>query len=163
MSKCDMFLKVDGTKQGPIKGESAEQGHLDEIELVGWGWGMEGNATAFASTAARTTLKELVFRKRVDSATTGLLSALRNNEVLKKAVLSVRKAGGAAPVDFLTITMENGRVVSHQVQNAVDGQPDLVEEVRIAFFKVRVEYRTQDTLTGGSKGVHTFEAEVRAA
>lgn len=160
MSKSDMFLKVDGTKQGPIKGESAEQGHIDEIELVGWEWGMDGNATAFGASAARTTLKELVVRKRVDSATTGLMSAMRSNEVLKKVVLSVRKAGGSSPVNFLTITVEKARVVSHRVGSQADGRPDLVEEVRLAFFKVQVEYRSQDTASGGGRGVNTFETEV---
>lgn len=159
MAKADMFLKVDGTKQGPIKGESAETGHVDEIELVGWEWGMDGNATAFGASTARTTLKELVIRKRVDSASTGLMSALRNNEILKKAVLTVRKAGGSSPVSFLTITIEKARVVSHRLRNAADGNPDLVEEVRLAFFKVQVEYRAQDS-TGAGKGVNTFETEV---
>jgi len=162
MSKADMFLKVDGTKQGPIKGESAEAGHIDEIELVGWEWGMDGNATAFGTSSARTTLKELVIRKRVDSASTGLMSALRNNEVLKKAVLTVRKAGGSSPVSFLTITIEKARVVAHRFGSETDGSPVLLEEVRLAFFKVQIEYRPQDA-TGGGKGVHTFETEVTPA
>jgi type VI secretion system secreted protein Hcp len=162
MSKADMFLKVDGTKQGPIKGESAETGHIDEIELVGWEWGMDGNATAFGVSTARTTLKELVIRKRVDSASTGLMSALRNNEVLKKAVLTVRKAGGASPVSFLTITIEKARVVAHRFGSETNGSAVLLEEVRLAFFKVQVEYRAQDN-TGGGKGVNTFETEVTPA
>ena len=48
MAKADMFLKVDGTKQGPIKGESTDDKHPDEIEVCGWRWGMDGNATAEA-------------------------------------------------------------------------------------------------------------------
>ncbi len=159
MSKADMFLKVDGAKQGQIKGESAEAGHIDEIELVGWDWGMDGNATAFGASTARTTLKELVVRKRVDSASTGLMSALRNNEVIKKAVLTVRKAGGISPVSFLSITIEKARIVSHRLGSAVDGSPELIEETRLAFFKVQVEYRPQDA-TGAAKGTHTFETEV---
>lgn len=159
MTKADMFLKVDGAKQGQIKGESAEIGHIDEIELVGWDWGMDGNATAFGASTARTTLKELVVRKRVDSASTGLMSALRSNEIIKKAVLTVRKAGGASPVAFLTITVEKARIISHRLGNMIDGNPELTEEVRLAFFKVQVEYRTQDS-SGGAKGVNTFETEV---
>ncbi len=159
MAKADMFLKVDGTKQGAIKGEATDAEHTDEIEVIGWNWGMDGNATAFGSTTARTTLQELVVRKRVDSASTGLMSALRSNEIIKKAVLTVRKAGGSSAVAFFTITVEKARILSHRVGSAADGAPELIEEIRLAFFKVQVEYRPQSA-TGGSKGVNTFETEV---
>ena len=162
MSKSDMFLKIEGARQGPIKGEAKTTGHTDEIEVVGWGWGMDGNATSFGATAARTTLQELTVRKRADSATTGLMSALRSNEVIKKAVLTVHKAGGTAPVPYLTITVEKARIVSHRLHNAEDGAPELVEEIRLSFFKVQVEYRAQDD-TGAGKGVNTFETEILPA
>ena len=99
-------------------------------------------------------------RKPVDSASTGLMSALRSNEVIKKAVLTVRKAGGVASVPFLTITVEKARIVSHRLNNVQDGAPELGEEVRIAFYKVQVEYRPQDA-SGAGKGVNTFETEVQ--
>ncbi|MEY4563988.1 MAG: hypothetical protein RLZZ618_3265 [Pseudomonadota bacterium] len=159
MAKADMFFKVDGAKQGSIKGECAETGHTDEIAVLGWNWGLEGNATAFGATTARTTLQELVVRKRVDCASTGLMSALRSNEVIKKGVLTVRKAGGTSPIGYLTITIEKARIVSVKISNAVDGESDLIEEVRLAFYKVQVEYRSQDN-GGAAKGVNTFETEV---
>ena len=162
MAKADMFLKVDGAKQGPIKGESSDSRHADEIEVSGWSWGMDNNGTAFGAATARTSLQELIIRKRVDSASTGLMSALRGNEVIKKAVLSVHKAGGKAPVAFLTITLEKARIVSHRVGSAIDDEPALTEELRIAFFKVQVEYRSQDG-SGAGKGVNTFETEVQTA
>lgn len=162
MAKADMYLKVEGATQGPIKGESRDSTHTDEIEVVGWSWGLDGNATAFGSANARTTMQELIVRKRVDSASTGLMSALRSNEVIKKATLSVHKAGGIASIAYLTITVEKARILSHRLRNETDGAPELIEEIRIAFFKVKVEYRAQD-LAGAAKGVNTFENEVTAA
>ena len=162
MARADMFLKVEGARQGQIKGEASDSAHVGEIEVNGWNWGMDGNATAFGAKAAHTTLQELVVRKAVDSASTGLMSALRSNEVIKKAVLTVRKAGGVASVPFLTVTVEKARIVSHRMTNAVEGAPDLTEEVRIAFYKVQVEYRPQDE-SGAGKGVNTFETEVQPA
>jgi type VI secretion system secreted protein Hcp len=159
MARADMFLKVEGARQGQIKGEATDSAHPQEIEVVGWSWGMDGNATAFGSKSARTTLQELVVRKRVDSASTGLMSALRNNEAIKKAVLSVRKAGGASAVAYLTVTLEKARIVAHRMGNVADDSPVLTEELRIAFYKVEVEYRAQDE-TGAATGVNTFEAEV---
>ena len=160
MGKSDMYLKVEGAAQGPIKGESRDTNHTDEIEVIGWSWGLDGNATAFGSATARTTMQELIVRKRVDSASTGLMSALRSNEIIKKATLAVHKAGGIASIPYLTITAEKARILSHRLRNETDGAPELVEEIRLAFFKVQVEYRSQD-LAGAGKGVNTFEAEVQ--
>ena len=162
MARADMFLKVEAARQGPIKGEASDANHVDEIEVSGWNWGMEGNATSFGTKAAHTTLQELVVRKMVDRASTGLMSALRNNEVIKKAVLTVRKAGGTASLPFLTITLEKARIVSHKLGNVQDGAPELSEELRIAFFKIQVEYKPQDA-SGAGRGVNTFETEVQPA
>jgi type VI secretion system secreted protein Hcp len=162
MSQADMFLKIEGTRQGPIKGESSDQAHPDEIEVLGWHWGMDVSAAAFGAGSARTTLQELVVRKRADRASTALMSALRANEPLKKVTLSVRKAGGDAPLDYLKITIEKARVMSHTIGSACDGAPELVEELRIAFFKVNVQYQPQSAL-GGSGGATTFETEITPA
>jgi type VI secretion system secreted protein Hcp len=158
MAQGDMFLRIEGSKQGLIKGESSDAAHAGEIDLLSWAWGMEGNAAAFGQNTARTTLQELVLHKRVDAASTALMSALRNNEVIKKAVLVARKAGGAAPLEYFKMTMEKARITAVRVQGE-DGSPMLREEVRIAFWKVQVEYRPQDA-AGGGRGTHTFEAEV---
>lgn len=159
MSQADMFLKIEGTKQGPIKGDSQDPGHLDEVVLLGWSWGMDVSAASFASSSARTTMKELVIRKRVDRATTALMSALRANEPLKKITLSVRKAGGEQALDYFKIVVEKARIMSHQLRNEADGSCELVEELRVAFFKVQVQYQPQQG-SGGSGGATTFETEI---
>lgn len=162
MSQSDMFLKIEGTKQGPIKGDSNVPGHIDEVDVVGWNWGMDVSAASFAAAQARTTMQELVIRKRVDRSTTALMSALRANEPLKKAILTVRKAGGDSPVDYFKITIEKARVMSHKIGTPMDGQPDVIEELRLAFFKVNVQYQPQ-TGAGGSGGATTFETEITPA
>lgn len=162
MSQADMFLKIEGTRQGPIKGDSVDPSHTDEIEVVGWNWGMDVSAASFGAAQARTTLQELVVRKKVDRASTALMSALRANEPLKKVTLSVRKAGGASPVDYLKITIEKGRVMSHRIATVADGNPEVHEELRIAFFKVNVQYQPQ-TSQGGGGGATTFETEITPA
>jgi type VI secretion system secreted protein Hcp len=162
MSLSDMFLKIEGTKQGPIKGDVNVAGHLDEIEVIGWNWGMDVSAAAFGAGSARTTMQELVVRKRVDRATTAIMSALRANEPLKKVTLTARKVGGEAPVDYLKIIIEKARVMSHKIGSASDTSPDIVEELRIAFFKVCVQYQPQ-TGIGGGGGATTFETEITPA
>jgi type VI secretion system secreted protein Hcp len=162
MSLGDMFLKIEGTRQGPIKGDSNVPGHVDEIDVIGWNWGMDVSAASFGSAAARTTLQEIVVRKRVDRSSTALMSALRANEPLKKAILTVRKAGGEAPVDYLKITIEKARIMSHRIGSVGDEQTEVHEELRIAFFKINVQDQPQ-TGIGGGGGATTFETEITPA
>ena len=122
MAQGDMFLKIDGSRQGAIKGETRDAGHKDEIDVLGWTWGMEGNLIHGQATA-KTVVRELKITKRVDQATTGLMSALRSNEVIKKAVLTVRKAGGKDPVEYYTITLEKGRITSLIQQSGDETDP----------------------------------------
>src|SRR6185295_14971455 len=97
MSRSDMFLKLDTARQGPLKGEAQDEKHKDEIDVVSWSWGMRAQtALGGAGKTGKATLDELNVVKRVDSASTGLMAAMRNNEVIKKGVLTVRKAGGEA-------------------------------------------------------------------
>jgi type VI secretion system secreted protein Hcp len=160
MAKGDMFLKIDGSRQGAIKGEARDAGHIDEIDVLGWSWGMEGNLIHGQATA-KTTVRELKIIKRVDKATTALLSALRSNEVIRKAVLTVRKAGGKEPVEYYTISMEKGRITAVIQQSlGCEGDPTaLNEEVSIAFSKVAVEYKPQGE-DGLMRGGTMFEMDL---
>ena len=97
MAKGDMFLKLECARQGPIKGEAQDDLHQDEIDVLGWSWGMHAHsAVSGGGASGKATLDELSITKRVDSASTGLMSAMRNNELIKKGILTVRKAGGDA-------------------------------------------------------------------
>ncbi len=159
MAQGDMFLKIDGARQGAIKGEAQDTGHKEEIDVLGWTWGMEGNLIHGQATA-KTAVRELKFTKQVDKATTGLMSALRNNEVIKKAILTVRKASGKAPIEYYTITMEKGRITSLIQQSGEEGGAATInEEVSIAFSKVAVEYKPQGN-DGQVRGGTSFEMDI---
>ncbi|WP_153163319.1 type VI secretion system tube protein Hcp [Zoogloea sp. 1C4] len=160
MALRDMFLKIDGAKQGPIKGETADPRHAGEIDVVSWSWGMDSPSDAFGNAVARTAFDQLHIVKQVDSATTALMSALRNNELIKKAVLTVRKAGGADALEYFTITIEKGRLTHHRVGGGEGGNSSvLTEELALSFQKVSVEYVPQGK-TGGGRGTMTFETEI---
>jgi type VI secretion system secreted protein Hcp len=138
----DMFLLVKGAKSGLIKGEAQDDKHGGEIDVLSWSWGMEANP-GFAGTqpTKRASVRDLKVVKRVDRASTALMSALRTNEPITQAVLTLRKAGGTQ-LEFLKITIEDGRV--SEVTVDVEGQgPDLLERVRFSFNKIVVEYTPQ--------------------
>jgi type VI secretion system secreted protein Hcp len=81
--------------------------------------------------------------KRVDSASTALMQALRTNESIQKAVLTLRKAG-KTQLEFLKITIENGRVTGLTIEGGdAGGGAELFEKVSFAFNKIEVEYVPQ--------------------
>ncbi|MEY4764178.1 MAG: hypothetical protein RI907_851 [Pseudomonadota bacterium] len=159
MSLLSTYLKIEGSRQGPVKGDVTEAGHIDEIELVGWSWGMDASSASFAAGATNTTLRQIVLRKRTDRATTAIMAALRNNEALKKVTLTGRKAGGSTPVDFLKIVMEKARITSHHIGTPKDSAPEYIEEFTISFLKVAVTYVPQNAM-GGTSGATSFETEI---
>lgn len=155
MAIGDMFLKVETAKQGVIKGEANDATHGTEIDVVGWSWGLHAHSGLGAGGASsKATLDELRIVKKVDSASTALMATLRSNELIKKAVLTVRKAGGS-PLEYLVITLQNARITDL----GLDTQNDqIVERVNFAYNKISVQYKAQGT-EGLGRGAMTFDAD----
>lgn len=163
MAKGDILLKIEGARTGQIKGESVAPDFVDAIDIREWSWGMAG-PTALGSTAAtgRVIVHELRLTKTVDRASTALMSVMRNNEQVKKAVLTVRKSSGGKPVDYLVVTIERGRVTSFDVATAAPDSPELIERLSIAFEKIDVAYKAQDA-KGAQTAASTFSATSAAS
>lgn len=140
----DMFLMIKGARSGQIKGESQDPNHKSEIEVLSWTWGMQAKPALGGGVATgKASVNELRVVKRVDSASTALMSALRSNEPIQKAVLTLRKAG-SSPLEFFKITIEQGRVTGLTIQGGdQSGAADLVEQLSFSFNKITVEYVPQ--------------------
>jgi type VI secretion system secreted protein Hcp len=140
----DMFLMVKGAKHGLIKGEAPDTQHKDEIEVLSWSWGMQAKPSISGGAATgKATINDLRIVKRVDSASTALMLALRTNEPIQKAVLTLRKAG-KSQLEYLKITIENGRVIALTIDAGdLAGSPELFERVSFSFNKIEVEYVPQ--------------------
>ena len=152
-----MFLSVNGARLGKISGEAHDEKHKNEVEVLAWSWGMQGKSSLGGGGASgKATIRELRITKRVDKASTALMSALRSNEVIKKAVLTIRKAG-KKPLEYLKITVEDGRLVSLDIE-ADDGvaNPALCERLSVSFNKISVEYTPQGP-DGQALGSTSFE------
>jgi type VI secretion system secreted protein Hcp len=156
----DIFLHVQTKRAGKLKGEALAQGHEDDIEVLGWNWGMSASS-AIGSTrsTARRSYKELCVIKTIDAASTSLMAALATNDEVREARLSMRKAGGGQ-VDYFALTLTNARVVA--IDHATDPSGATHETVSFAFTKVKVEYRPQQA-SGSSAGAKTFEDELLEA
>jgi type VI secretion system secreted protein Hcp len=155
----DMFLSVKGSKSGVIKGESQDQAHLKEIDVLSWSWGMQAKALLGGGGASgKATVHELKVVKKIDAASTPLMAALRSNEMITKAVLTVRKAGKTA-LEYLKITIENGRVTSLTVEGGVPpGSAEVFENVAFSFNKISVEYVPQGK-DGQASGAMMYQDE----
>jgi len=151
----DMFLFVKGARAGVIKGEAQDATHQDEINVISWSWGMQGLRDLSGQAKGRARIQELKVVKLVDSATTALMSALRTNEQIKEAKLTLRKSG-KGQLEFLTIVLENARVVEVTVDGGTPpGSAQVVEHVAFAFNKITVEYTPQGK-DGQGRGAMQF-------
>ena len=140
----DIFLSVKGAKSGEIKGESQDTAHAKQIDVVSWSWGMQAKpALGGGGASGKAIINELKVVKRVDSASTPLMAALRTNELISKAVLTQRKAG-KTQLEFLKVTIEQGRVTGLTIEAGdKSGSPDLFEHLSFTFNKITVEYTPQ--------------------
>ncbi len=155
-----MFLRLEGKATGLVKGESNVPEHPDEIEISAWGWGMSGaNALGGGGPSARTALSEVRLHKRTDRASTQLMSVMRNNEIVKKAVLSVRKAGTTPPLDYLTITVQNGRITSFDRQPVRPAARNMVEALLDRLRRDRGRLRAASRRRGSGKPTSSFTAK----
>lgn len=140
----DMFLMVKGARSGPIKGEALDDVHKGEIEVLRWSWGLDRQSSYATGMEDRSaSVRELKIVKRVDASSTALMSALRANEQIQKAVLTLRKSGGSQ-LEYLMITIEQGRVTSLSIEAGDEqGGSGLFEHVSFSFKKITVEYVPQ--------------------
>jgi type VI secretion system secreted protein Hcp len=140
----DMFLLVKGARTGVIKGESQDERHKGEVEVLGWSWGMQVKGSLGGGQAAgKASMHDLKVVKRIDSASTALMAALRSNEQIQKAVLTLRKAG-KTQLEYLKITIEQGRVTALTVEGGDDeGGSDVLEHVSFSFNKITIDYVPQ--------------------
>lgn len=156
-TSADMYLDLTLKRAGKVKGESSAAGHANDIVVVGFSWGVGAAGDAVAGQAAgRRSYRQLTITKRLDSASTALMSAVAGNDEVRTAKLCLRKAGGEQQ-DYFTLTLEKARVASYDIDAGDDGQP--IERITLSFQKVNAEYRMQ-SVSGQMSGSHTFNDDL---
>lgn len=144
----DMFIKI-----GDIKGESHDEKHKDEIDVLSWSWGMTQSGSMHAGGgggSGKADVHDITFTKWVDKSTPNLMRTCCNGAPIKDAILVVRKAG-KNPLEYITIKMENVIITSVSTGGS-GGEDQLTENVTLNFAKVKYAYQEQDAATGGKKG-----------
>ncbi len=141
----DMFLKFTPD----LKGESRDDKHKNEIDVLSWSWGMSNSGTAHVgggAGAGKVNVNDLSLTKYVDKASPDLMLACCNGKHYDSALLTVRKAG-EKPLEYIKITMDEVMITSVSTGGS-GGEDRLTENVSLNFAKVKVEY-VEQTAKGG--------------
>lgn len=146
----DAFLKIDG-----IKGESPDDKHKGEIQLLSYTFGSDQPASSQmggGTGVGKVNMHDLSVTKQVDSSSPLLYLANWTGKHIASAVLSVRKAGGTQQ-DYSIMTIKD--IIISSVQNTghsagADALP--TESISLNFSEIKFEYKEQkpDGSMGGS-------------
>jgi type VI secretion system secreted protein Hcp len=137
----DMFLKLSNS----IKGESKDDKHKDEIEILAWSWGVSNSGSAHSGTGAGTgkaSIQDITFTKYVDKSTPSLVGFACNGQHIKEAKLTVRKAAGKEQLEYLTIELKHALVTSVST-GAGGGEERLTESLTLNFAAFELSYTPQ--------------------
>jgi type VI secretion system secreted protein Hcp len=145
----DIFISL-----GPIKGESLDSKHKDEIEVLGWNWQIHQQSSMHNNKGGGTgkaTVEDLEFEHFIDKASPNIMQYCLKGTHIDKVVLTVRKAGDN-PLDYFTLTMEDVVITKVAPSAILDGKTFYPKEkVSLSFTKIKSEYKLQDE-KGGNAG-----------
>jgi len=137
----ECFLKL-----GDIKGESVKDGHKDEIEVLAWSWGMSQSGTTHMGTgggAGKVNVQDISFTHYVDKGSPTIIQACCKGNHYPEATLTMRKAGGGSPLEYVVIKLSD--VIITSVSTGGSGGEDLLtENVTLNFAKFEYSYQPQD-------------------
>src|SRR5580765_5539682 len=88
---ADIFAKI-----GEIKGESLDDKHKDEIEVLSFSWGVSNAMNILSGgggAAGKATFHDLSFVHNIDRASPLLMQACATGAHLPEATITQRKAG----------------------------------------------------------------------
>ena len=153
---ADIFAKL-----GDIKGESIDDKHKDEIEVLSYSWGVANAGSMGYGTGGgegKATFHDLSFTHKIDKASPVLMQACATGVHLKDATITHRKAGKGQQ-EFLVIKMND--VIITSVTETDDSGGDELETVTLAFAKIDVEYKPQKADGSLEAGIH-FKYDLKA-
>jgi type VI secretion system secreted protein Hcp len=149
VAQKDIFLKIEA-----IDGESQDSKHKGEIDLDSFSWGATNSGTAATGGgggAGRVAMQDFHFVTHVQKSSPKLMLACSNGEHIKKATLTVRKAGKEQQ-EYLIITFSDVLISSYQVGCSSANELIPSEQISFNFSKIEYEYKEQkaDGTLGGS-------------
>lgn len=158
MSQADYYLKVDGAP-----GESMDEKHKDEIEILSFGFGASQTGSAAYGKglgAGKVSMQDFSFVMKSNKAGPKLFVKCATGEGIPKAVLCCRKAGKEQQ-DYLKYTFTDLIISSYNEGGAGGSDPIPIQSVSFNFSKMEMEYKEQNadgSLGGVTKGSFDLKA-----
>ncbi len=115
----DIFLKIDG-----IDGESMDDKHKNEIEVLSWRWNIHQESTMHAGSglgSGKVSVTNLDFDHYIDRASPNLFKYCASGKHIPQAILVMRKAGGN-PLEYLKYTFTDLIVAVVSPSGSHDGE-----------------------------------------
>lgn len=172
MASKDYFLKIDG-----IEGESSADKHKGEIDVESFEWG-ESHTVVYGShtegSKTKVQMQDVHFTMFASKASTKLMTACATGQSFPKATFTLRKAGSDQQ-EYLKFIFYDVRIASYNISGPAterskhekighekNENPIPLEEIRLNFAEIEVEYREQKTV-GDLGGKNKFKYNLKKA
>jgi type VI secretion system secreted protein Hcp len=136
-ASADYFLKLDG-----IDGESIDEEHRGEIEILSYSWGMS-NPTSIGSgglSTGRVRMNEFTFTMKGGIASSQLFLHCAQGTHIREGIITVRREGH----NFVTWELKDVVITSFKTKgDPATGIP--TEEVRMKFAQIIVTHFVQNS------------------
>jgi type VI secretion system secreted protein Hcp len=150
----DFFLKM-----GDIKGESQDDKHKGEIDLVSFKFGVRqpgGSAAVGAGGGVgKAQFHEFECTKRIDAASAKLMLACASGQHFPEVTLTCRRAGGTQ-AEYLKIKLEQVLVSGYESTGGDTNLKDTlpIDSFYLNFGKISFSYKAQNA--DGTEGANTM-------
>lgn len=136
----DMFMKIEG-----VPGESKDDAHSDEIDVLSWSWGMSQSGsfhTGGGGGSGKVNVQDLSFTKNMGKASPSIMQFCCEGEHLSEAKLTFCRATSTPEEHcYLEIKLTNVMITSVSYGGSSGEEP--TENVTLNFAKVKMEYKPQ--------------------
>ena len=136
----DYLLLIDG-----IKGESPDVKHKGEIEIESFSFGETqpgSHAAGGGGGAGKVQMQDFHFVSNLSKASPELFLACAEGRHIKKAVLTVRKAGKDQQ-EYLKVTLSDLLISSYQTSGSEAANALPMEQISLNFSKIEFAYAPQ--------------------
>ena len=142
----DYFLKIEGAE-----GESADDKHKGEIDVLSWSWGAQQSGTmqyGGGGGAGKVQMQDFTFTMRMNKATPKLVLHCASGEHIKSAVMTARKAGKQQQ-EYLKLTFTDILVSSYQTGGSGDGDVVPIDSIPVISLVLPAAPNGSVTIGGG--------------
>ncbi len=154
----DVFLKVEG-----VDGESQDDAHAGEIDVLSWNWGLSQTGTMHMGGGGGTgkvNIQDLTVTKYIDKSSPNLMKMCCNGSQFKEVLLTCRKAG-KNPLEYVIIKL-NDVIITSLTAGGSSGDERLIETVGFNFATVQFDYQPQKRDGSPDGGAITMAWDIAA-